>query len=299
MMGIKRIGIGMGLAAAALTMNHDAQANQFKVEITNNAPAGGVYITPVWVGFHDGSFDSYDGGLSAQEGLERIAEDGSTAALSADFNNGLTYIDNSGMTPASAVVVSTQNGADRVDGTIGGAPIAPGATVSQTFDVTSGSNAYFSYASMILPSSDYFIANGNPLAHDLSALFGAPLGTSITFNIGLPGSINDAGTEVDDWATSAANGLFPQLNLPAGQGGPNQGADQNGVVANVINPFVSFLNPPTGLDTNPDFSPLQFNNASLYGNGVATVTITAVPEPASAGLLAVGGLLVMRRRVKR
>ncbi len=53
------------------------QANTlFRVEIENIGPTGGVAITPVWVGFHDGSFDSYNGGLSNQLGLELLAEDG-------------------------------------------------------------------------------------------------------------------------------------------------------------------------------------------------------------------------------
>ena len=74
-------------------------ATDIQVTITNQSPNGGVYITPVWVGFHDGSFDSYNGGLSSQLGLERIAEDGNFGQISADFLAGLTYIDNSGGTP--------------------------------------------------------------------------------------------------------------------------------------------------------------------------------------------------------
>ena len=63
-----------------------AQSIDVRVEITNNAPTGGVAITPAWVGFHSGSFDSYNGGLASQPGLESIAEDGSTALISSQFS---------------------------------------------------------------------------------------------------------------------------------------------------------------------------------------------------------------------
>ena len=55
------------------------------VSVTNNAPVGGVYLTPAWVGFHNGSFDSYDGGTPSSAGLQQLAEDGNTSGLSAEF----------------------------------------------------------------------------------------------------------------------------------------------------------------------------------------------------------------------
>ena len=262
-----------------------------EVEITNNGPSNGVAITPVWVGFHDGSFDSYNGGLSSQEGLERIAEDGDTSVLSADFLGGYTYID----AGSSVKVLSSQPGVDRVDGTIASAgppPITPGESTSQLFTIDiDGSNRYFSYASMVLPSNDYYIANGNPTAHDLMSLYDGV--GSISFNIGLAGTVNDAGTEVNDFATSAANGLFPGRGLPAGQGGPNVGADENGVNTNVANPFAGFLN-----SAGVDLTGFDFNDIGLYPNGLATITITAVPEPSSLLLTGIGiaGVLGFRRK---
>ena len=273
------------------------QANtEVEVEITNIAPTGGTYITPVWVGFHDGSFDSYNSGLSAQPGLEALAEDGNFAPLSGDFLAGLTYIDNSGA-PSSATVVSGQPGSERVDGAIAnGAPIAPGETASATFDIdAAGANQYLSYASMILPTNDYFLANGDPMAHDLSSLDGAPIGTEITFFIGQ--SVNDAGTEVNDFDTSAGNPLFPQLNLPSGQGAPNTGADENGVVAAVAgDPFAGFANAPAGFGSDPDADLVDFNDGSLYPSGLASVTVRVVPEPASLMLLGLGGVVLLRKR---
>ena len=56
-----------------------------KVTVENLAPENGTFLTPAWIGFHDGGFDSYDGGAAASAGLERIAEDGNPAGLSMEF----------------------------------------------------------------------------------------------------------------------------------------------------------------------------------------------------------------------
>ncbi len=279
----------------ASTFASRAQAIQrVRVDITSNAPDGGVALTPVWVGFHDGSFDSYNGGLTSQVGLERLAEDGDNSVISADFLGGYTYIDNSSGSAVSARVLSSQSGSERVDGevasTTGAPPIQPGETATSFFDIdTSGINRYFSYASMVLPSNDFYVANGNPFAHDLSSLYDGE--GSVTFSIGLPGTVNDAGTEVESYVTSAANGLF---GLAGGQSGPNQGADENGVNANVLGPDpLSALNFIEGTPATFDF-----NDSSLYPNGIATITITAVPEPSSIalGVLGLVGIGMISRR---
>ena len=275
----------------ALTVS--AQTQQIRVDITNNAPNGGVALTPVWVGFHSGSFDSYNGGLSAQPGLESIAEDGSTALLSNQFldfnatNGGYTYV-----APGPADdLVRTGDLRDqyRVDGTIGsptGAPpIEPGESVSQTFSLrTDGSNNYISYVSMVLPTNDFFVANGNPLAHSLTSLFDGS--GSISFNIGgfNASPVNDAGTEAESYVTSAANGLF---GLAGGQSGPDTPTGSLGLpITNVTGALsIDALNFIEGSQPNFDF-----NNGDLYANGIATITITAVPEPGAAPLLMMAGL---------
>lgn len=245
-----------------------ASATTIQITITNNAPDGSVFLTPVWLGLHDGSFDSYDNGATASAGIEAIAEDGNPAPLSNMFD-----------------------AAGRVQGVAGGAPIAPGQTVTLTLDVANdGSNNYLSYASMVLPSNDYFVANGNPFAHSIASVLNGSA-TELSFNIGTPGTVNDAGTEINDFLTTAGNGLF---GFPGGQGGPNEGADENGVVTNVSDPFANFLNLPPGFDP----ALFDFNDPS-WTNGIATITVTAVPVPAAlplfAGALSLFGL--MRRRV--
>lgn len=255
--------------SSVATTGAAAQALTLKVEVENLGPMGGVDLTPVWVGFHDGSFDSYNGGLPSERGLEQIAEDGNPMLISQDFLNNLTYVQGG----VSGIFSTTQVGT-RVDGAIGGSPIAPGTSAMTMFEVTpDDANRYFSYASMILPSNDYYVANGNPLAHSLTTLFTGEE-TSISFEIGLPGTVDDAGTEVNDFATSAGNGRF---GIPGGQTEGNQGANENGVNTTVTAPFANFLNRPANFDT--DFANLNFNNETLYPNGIARITISAVPEP--------------------
>lgn len=293
--------IALAIFSTATLFGLAADAQQkVRVTIENLSPSGGVVLTPVWVGFHDGSFDSYDGGLTSQPGLERLAEDGDNSLITTDFENNLTYVSGG----VSGTVASTQVGT-RVQGTIGSdngtpPPVQPGETASALFTIESGANQYFSYASMVLPSNDFFVANGNAMAHDLSSLFSG--GGSVSFEIGLPGTINDAGTETEDFDSAAPplgglQGLFPTAGFtsPAGQMGPNEGAaDPNSLIRNVAgDPFAGFAN-----INGADLSALNFNDASLYSSGIARITITAVPEPATAmfGLLGAMGVCLVRRR---
>jgi len=244
---------------------------KLKVMVKNIAPSGGVTLTPVWVGFHDGSFDSYNRGDASSAAIEALAEDGNTNPISSDF------------------LASGGN-----DGVVlgGGSPplIFPG-TTGQAMLMVDSSNRYFSYASMVLASSDYFIGNDDPLEHDITSLLDGTV-NKISFFIGQPGSVNDAGTEINNFVTSAGNPVF--FDFPAGQTAPDQGADQNGLIEVVNNAYEKFLNIPNGFN----LSPVDFNQ---YNQGIAEVTITAVPLPAAlpmslAGLTMLFGMKNFRRK---
>ena len=176
------------------------------VTVENLAPDNGTLLTPLWVGFHDGTFDTYDRGRPASAGLESLAEDGNTSLISREF---------------------ISSGAGLVDGTItapGGAtpgPIDIGETTSLTFtlDRSLASSRFFNYASMVLPSNDAFIANGNPEAFEIFDENGNFLGADfvVTGN-----QVLDAGTEVNDEAEDST-AFF-------GQSSPNTGTEENGVV---------------------------------------------------------------------
>ena len=170
------------------------------VYVTNNAPMQGTCQTPVWVGVHDGSFDLYDRGAPISAALEPLAEDGNNAPIIADFAEAAGGV---------------------FDGTVGGAPICPGETVELPFEfaLVPGVTHYFSYASMILPSNDAFVANGNPKAHPIFTAGGDFANT--LFTVG-GDEVLDAGSEVNDEK--------PRNTAFFGQTTPNTGVDENGVI---------------------------------------------------------------------
>jgi hypothetical protein len=64
-----------------------AAPTTIKVTLENIAPEEGLIITPVWIGFHDGSFDFFDLNQSASASLETLAENGITDMLAMDLKN--------------------------------------------------------------------------------------------------------------------------------------------------------------------------------------------------------------------
>ncbi len=218
---------------------------EVEVTIENLAPENGTFLTPLWVGFHNGGFDSYDGGQPSSPGVERIAEDGNTAVLAEEF---------------FASVSGT------VEGTLTGiGPIAPGASTSARFelDANSSLSRYFSYASMVIPSNDAYVANGNPLAHPLFDENGNFVGAEIL----IAGSaVNDAGTEVND--------ELPENTAFFGQAAPNTGTPENGV--NTDHPGFKPAS-EGGILADPMFANADF---TADGYNIARITVTrVVPNP--------------------
>ncbi|ADJ27124.1 spondin domain-containing protein [Nitrosococcus watsonii] len=169
----------LALSTGLLGFAPSAQAVEVTVTIENLSPSSGLFLTPVWVGFHDGNFNIYDLNTPASPALERLAEDGNNAPLSAEF---------------------TANALGGLDATItdlGGVPgpLDPGGRVSQTFDLNSATNRFFSYATMVIPSNDAFIANANPQAYELFDAGGNFTGP-ISFTV-LGTQVKDAGTEAN------------------------------------------------------------------------------------------------------
>ncbi|MDJ0867903.1 MAG: spondin domain-containing protein [Myxococcota bacterium] len=266
---------GLGALLAGVLLAAPAGAvTQVQVRIENLAPQNGIFLTPVWVGFHDGTFDTYDGGAPAStplggDEIERIAEDGNAGPLSETFTaRGFSQ---------QATVASD----------VGIPPIGPGETATTTFalDENDASNRYFSYASMLIPSNDAFVANGNPLAHAIFGPDGSFLGAEFFI---LGAQTNDAGTEVND--ELPANTAF------FGQTMPNTGTPEDGVV---VTPHPGLL--PAGSGGILD-DPM-FANADFLGyenDWIARVTVSPVPEPSAGLLMAVGlaRLGLHRRRAR-
>lgn len=246
------LAVVLGIASPA------ASAATVRLTVENVGPAGTTFVTPIFAAFHDGSYSLASGGGAATPGLESLAELGMTGQITSEFTSG---------------------DVSRVAGTLGGGPIAPSQVVSSLFtlDLASGANTRLTLATMILPSSDLFLGNISTPAFDLSGL---ALGETREFTLS---AIYDAGTELNDFATSPGN---PLLGLPAGDAMLSV-PDTIGTVRLVTgNPFADFLNSPVG-GFNPTLSSLR-------------VRVTAIPEPSSmiAGCVLVAGA-VMRRRWKK
>jgi len=230
-----------------------ANTTPVRLSIRNAAADGGTFLTPVWVGFHDGSFNTYDTGSPASVALERIAEDGSVADLVSDFAAQATG-------GQDAVILNP-------DGFTGAPVYEPGSVSSEVFNLDSSTQNYFSYASMVIPSNDAFIANGNPLAHSLFDEDGTF--TPVSFTV-FGSEVNDAGTE-DNTEEDAAF-----LNQTA----PDTGVTSGGVVT--LHPGFN------GSQGNPDGSPVNI----LGGTGASGDVIDA-----TAGDFTRGGAKIAELRI--
>jgi hypothetical protein len=190
-----------GLITAAPAEARGARLFHVTVTVENVAPDEGNLLTPVWLGLHDGSFDVYDRGAPASPALERIAEDGNVAPLVEAFADSGAGQDGVAFGP--------------------GGPIFPGESATADFFVIAqpGENVYLSYTSMVIPSNDAFIANGNPTSHRIINKAGRFVGRDFLVR---GRQVLDAGTEVND--------EIPENTAALGQTVANTGVDEGGTV---------------------------------------------------------------------
>lgn len=223
-------------APHASAENYQAPRSIPSIVVTaeNSAPDRGAFQTPIWVAAHNGSFDLYDrnvplgsGSLISAESMERLAEDGNTGPISTEFSSALP------LSPQATLL-----------GTAG--PLAPGGPSSTTFNVNPETDRFFSYGSMVIPSNDAFIANGNPEAHPLFDDYGRFIAKDFVVT---GTEVLDAGTEVND--ETAANTAF--LN----QAGPNIGTTEAGNVV-IHEGFRTDLSFPNGVLNHPVFGNADF-----------------------------------------
>lgn len=178
----RRMWILLSLVVGVLTAGAvQADHHEVLVTVENLAPEGGAFFTPVWVGLHDGSFNLFDPGGLASEGLERLAEDGDASVLRADF---------AGATGAGmdAMVTAPEGFA--------GAPVFdPGDKAYVMLTAMPGKTRYLSFASMVIPSNDAFIGNHKPMAIEIYDTDGQFKGKQIITILG--SMVWDAGTELN------------------------------------------------------------------------------------------------------
>lgn len=171
-----------GFAAAICLVGASAHAITVKVKVENTSDRDGLWFTPVFFGFHDGSFDSFDPGVAATSSIEKLAEGGDVSGLLSDL---------SGVSGSKGHVLRQDN-----SGMPPGVLFAPGESNYFTIDLDPTLNRYLSYASMILPSNDAFIGNATPGL----ALFDVLGNFNGSQYIDILGSnIWDAGTEENDF----------------------------------------------------------------------------------------------------
>lgn len=251
----------LALAAVALGLAPTVGRAQLAVTVTieNLSPANSISFAPLRLGFHNGSYDSFNNGQVATAPIISIAEGGSGADWFPAF--------------AAAEPNATL-------GSVGGA-LLPGQTASNTFTVDPLVNPFFTFGSMVIPSNDHFIGNDSPTQYRLFDASGNQLITSITQQAS---DIWDAGSEAFDPAHAAfLVGGDNDLRTP-----------QNGVV----NFNFAELTGYNGLQTAAGYT---FNSQLTASTDVYRITISAVPEPASMTLAAVGaaGLAAGAWRRKR
>ncbi|MEP1539378.1 MAG: spondin domain-containing protein [Paracoccaceae bacterium] len=256
----------------AASLAAPAMATTLRVTVTNNqaAPTAGVAgfaLTPVYSAFHNGLFDSYNLGEEVSAGVEQLAEVGNPGLLP-DERTAL------GVSPGSTAITVAN-----------GRPIFGGETAYGDVVIDDFANQrFFSFLSMVVPTNDTFIANGNPTLFDLfndDGTFAGPLTINVT---GL--QVRDAGTEAND--ASASGGAAFGANSVGGEGVDTRGS---GGVTEGFTGLSTFLGTDTvpGFQIDPALGGSGFfddiNNAALFNVATITIEISPVPLPAGGVLL--------------
>lgn len=235
-----------------------AQPVQLRVTIQNLAPANSLSFAPLRVGFHNGTFDSFNNGQAATAPITSIAEGGSgsdwfPAFAAAEPNATLGTV--VGMPPG---------------------PLLPGATAFTDFTVDPSVNRFFTFGSMVVPSNDHFIGNDNPMQY---MLFNAMGNLNITSISQFGRDIWDNGSETEDPANAAF--LVGGVNA--------QRTPQNGVVNFNFDRLDAF----NGLTTAAGYT---FNRQIGASSEVYRISFEVIPSPSAAALLGLAGLVGLRRR---
>lgn len=258
-------GLALGLGSA------QGRGAEVTISVTNNHASGGFALTPFWLALHDGTFDMFDAGSPANAGVELLAELGDASGLNAAFaGQGVsTLLPSGGPVP----------------------PFRPGDSNATTLSVAAPSqHRFLSYASMIVPSNDLFVANGNPAAFELFDPLGNFLGEQTILIFGE--RVYDAGTEVNTVLDGGAFVAGVDATLGTVEGGVVHLFFSRPTAEAELDSILGTVTPPGEVVT----------TAFERGTLLATIRITAVPEPSTwamglSGLLAC--LFVARRKVDR
>jgi hypothetical protein len=233
-----------------------AQAVEVGVQVENLAPEGGVYLSPVWVGF-DGPqfrlFTTVNTGTPSP-GLTRLATDGDPLLLQQEFR--------------AAVPTGAEGLISAPEGSEGAPNFAPGTTGQRSFDLDPATNRFLNFASKVYPGTDAYIASRSQV--EIFDAEGQFKGKQI---------ITILGSEVLEVTPSGDNQNAATVGTNKSDlmitGGTSGNTTANGRLPGVV--FDA-----TASDT------------TLPNTVVARITI--VPEPATVFLLAGGSLILLRKR---
>lgn len=251
------------IAAAAMPRAGHAQPVQVRITVENLAPANSISFAPLRIAFNSGVYDSFDNGQAATAPIISVAEGGS----------GVDWF------PAFAASDPTATLGTVVPNPAG--PLTPGLTGTGLFTVDPLVNPFFTFGSMVVPSNDHFIGNDSPTQY---RLFDALGNLNITSIAQRGRQIWDAGSE----ATDPANAAFLAV------GNNDLRTPQNGVVSFDFAELAAF----NGLTTATGY---VFDSQLTAETEVYRISFAIVPEPATLGLLALGGVgltAISRRRGK-
>jgi hypothetical protein len=235
------------------------------VRIDNLAPTNSVSFAPLRFGFNNGSFDAFNIGQIANAATISIAEGGSGSAWFPAF----------AAADPTAVLGSTMGA------------LTPGASfTTQTFLIDTTLNPFFTFASMVLPSNDFFIGNDDPMEYRLFDNAG---------NL-LIQHIDQAASDI--W--NAGSEAFDPANAAFLVGGTNAlRTPENGVVGFNFAELARFNGRTTAAGYT--FNSGLVANTAIYR--ISFSSVAAVPEAATwaqmiAGFVVVGGVLRQRRKIQ-
>lgn len=257
---VSRASLGL-VAALGLCASAHAELVNVTVTVQNLAQPTGISFARLHVGFHNGSFDAFNLGEVATTPIISVAEGGVGAAWQAAF--------------AAADPTATR-------GVVGGT-LFPGVSANMTLVVDTALNPFFTFASMVVPSNDFFVGNDSPTEYRLFDAAGNLNISSITVRAS---EIWDAGSELFDPAAAAFVGTGSLRR------------DQNSVVAFNFAELAAF----NGLTTAAGY---VFNSGLTADTEVYRISfgVAPVPEPGTYGLMAAGllamGLYARRRGAGR